>query len=31
VPRDQRILPMDRRSGQPGAWPVCRDGARTGP
>ena len=31
MPRDQRVLPPNRRTGEPGQWPTCRDGARTGP
>jgi hypothetical protein len=31
VPRDQRVMPLNPRTGQPGTWPQCRDGARTGP
>ena len=31
VPRDQRIMPVNPRTGRQGTWPVCRDGARTGP
>jgi hypothetical protein len=31
TPRDQRVMPVNPRTGQPGTWPQCRDGARTGP
>jgi hypothetical protein len=31
VPRVQRVLPVNPRTGQPGTWPQCRDGMRTGP
>jgi len=31
VPREQRIMPVNPRTGQQGTWPQCRDGARTGP
>jgi hypothetical protein len=28
--RDRRVLPPNPRTGAPGEWPVCRDGARSG-
>jgi carboxypeptidase Q len=28
MPRDLRTLPVNPQTGQPGEWPVCRDGAR---
>jgi hypothetical protein len=31
VPREQRIMPVNPRTGRQGTWPQCRDGARTGP
>ncbi len=31
IPRDQRVMPVNPRTGEPGTWPQCRDGARTGP
>lgn len=31
TPRVQRVLPVNPRTGQPGTWPQCRDGMRTGP
>ena len=30
IPREQRVLGIDRRTGQPATWPQCRDGDRTG-
>ena len=29
LPRERRLLPPDRRTGAPGTWPACRDGARS--
>ncbi len=31
VPRDRRIMPVDRRSGEQGTWPECRSVQRSGP
>jgi Zn-dependent M28 family amino/carboxypeptidase len=31
MPRDQRVMPPNRRTGEPGQWPTCREAARTGP
>lgn len=30
LPRTRRALPTSRRTGEPGEWPSCRDGARSG-
>lgn len=29
MPRDRRVMPVDPRTGEPRAWPQCRDGRRS--
>jgi carboxypeptidase Q len=31
IPRVERVMPVNPRTGQQGTWPTCRDGMRTGP